>query len=110
MSDIVMAIGFVVVVTGGVLALLLGMYLEYRQNVARIASGVPADPGGVTGIRRVLGWGLGFTSAGTGLFIASIAFGLPGETGSEGQGAGVVLAVIGAAMLAYVFVAPRIRS
>ena len=51
-----MAIGFVVVVTGGVLTVLFGMYLEYRQNLARIAAGTPAeDPTGATGARRVLG-------------------------------------------------------
>ncbi len=109
MSDTLMAVGFVVVIAGGVLALLFGMYLEYRQNLARIAAGSLTNPEDTTGPRRVLGWGLGFGAAGVGLFVASIAFGLPGETNGEGQGVGIVLGAVGAAMLPYVFLAPRLR-
>ena len=109
MSDTLLAIGFVVVIAGGVLAMLLGMYLEYRQNVARIAAGTPPNPDDATGLRRVLGWGLGFGAAGIGLFVGSFAFGLPGETDNQGRGVGVVFGVVGAAMLLYVVLAPRLR-
>jgi len=39
MSDTSMAIGFMVVIVGGVLALLFRTYPEYRQNVAWIVAG-----------------------------------------------------------------------
>ncbi len=109
MSDTLMAVEFVVVVGGGVLALLFGMYMEYRQNLARIAAGTLTNANDTTGPRRVLGWGLGFGAAGIGLFVSSFAFGLPSETDSQGQGVGIVLGAVGSSMLLYVFLAARLR-
>ncbi|MDA1095963.1 MAG: hypothetical protein O3B84_01720 [Chloroflexi bacterium] len=110
MADTMYAAGFLVVVVGGVLTLLFGMYLEYRQNLARIKTGILTNPGDTTGARRVLGWGLGLASGGISLFLGSLMFGLPGETGSEGQGLGLVIGALGAAALAYAFLAPRMRE
>ena len=104
-----MAIGFMVVIAGGVLALLLRMYLEYRQNVARIATGTWANLDGPTALQRVLGWGLGLSAAGLGVFVTSLVFGLPGETDNQGQGVGLVRSVVGAAMPLYFFLSPHLR-
>ena len=105
-----LAAGFLVVVSGGVIALLFGMYLEHRQNVVRIKEGVSTRLGDTMGTRRVLGWGLGLAFGGISLFLGSLMFGLPGETGSEGQGAGLVIGALGAAALAYAYLAPRMRG
>ncbi len=109
MSETSMAIGSMVVIVGGVLALLFRTYLEYRQNVAQIAAGRWANPDETTGLQRVLGWKLGFGTAGLGLFVASLVFGLPGETDNQDQGVSLVLSVVGAMMLLYVFLASPLR-
>lgn len=57
----------------------------------------------------MLGWRLGFGAAGLGLFVASLVFGLPGETDNRGQSVGLVLSVVGAMMLLYTFLATRLR-
>ena len=57
----------------------------------------------------MLGWRLGFGTAGLGLFVTSLVFGLPGETDNRGQGVGLVLSVVGAMMLLYTFLATRLR-
>lgn len=106
-SSTVWAIGFVALVTGSIMAVLLGLVLEYRLNVARISAGLPANDGELSRQRRVLGWGLGLLFGGVAIFVGSVFFGLPGETDSEGQGIGLVLAAVGLAFLAYDYLAPR---
>lgn len=109
MSDVIWATAFLVVIVGSILALLLGVYLDHRQVMARIEGGIPQQTDPLAGRQRALGWGAGFLFAGVGLFLGSLLFGLPGEQGNEGMGAGVVIAALGLGLMSYAYLAPRLR-
>ncbi|MBI4236160.1 MAG: hypothetical protein HY688_02225 [Chloroflexi bacterium] len=110
MANIIWATGFLAVIVGSILALLLGVYLEHRQTLARIQAGLQPDRDPLSGRRRALGWGLGVLFAGVALIAASFFFALPGATSGQGQGAGLVVGAVGLALIAYTYLAPRLRS
>ena len=81
-SSTVWAIGFVALVTGSIMAVLLGLVLEYRLNVARISAGLPANDGELSRQRRVLGWGLGLLFGGVAILFFSDLGGVQALTSS----------------------------
>ena len=104
------AIGFVILVTGSIGTIILGMFLEYRLNVTRINAGVSASSEELPVQRRLLGWGLGLLFGGVSVFLGSLLYGLPGETNSEGQGLGLVMTAVGLAFITYNYLIVRAQQ
>ncbi len=109
-TTIIWVIGFAILVTGSIGAVLLGIYLEYRLNVTRINAGVLAGSEELPAQRRLLGWGLGLLFGGMAIFLGSSLYGLPGETNSEGQGLGLVMPAVGLAFITYNYLIVRARQ
>lgn len=110
MADAIWASGFLLVIVGSVAALLLGIYLDHRQNMARIQGGVSKELDPLGGRRRALGWGLGCLFGGAGLLLGSFFFSVPGESEGEGLGVGLVIAALGLALVAYTYLAPKLKT
>jgi hypothetical protein len=104
------AIGFIILVTGSIGTIFLGMFLEYRLNVTRINAGVLAGSAELPVQRRLLGWGLGLLFGGVALFLGSLLYGLPGEANSEGQGLGLVMTAVGLAFITYNYLIARTQQ